>query len=68
MRMVRVGSAPLRFLSLSAMLQSSYVREKAMLLLMVRVSSGFIGILPFIFRMSPVFHLTIMVPPVDSNT
>jgi hypothetical protein len=38
------------------------------LLLMVRVLPGFFGILPFIFGMSPVFHLTIMVPPLHSNS
>lgn len=43
-------------------------RENFMLLLLVRVFMGFLGFRPGIFRMIPVFHLTIMVPPVDSNT
>jgi hypothetical protein len=38
------------------------------LLSMVRVFRGFSGFLPFIFRLPLVFHLTIMVPTVESNS
>jgi len=42
--------------------------QAVMFINMVRVSSGFIGFLAFISGMTPTFHLTIMVPPDESNS
>ena len=39
-----------------------------MLLHVVRVSSGFFGFYVVIFRLTPSFHLTIMVPPNESSS
>jgi hypothetical protein len=53
---------------LSAILGFFSLFHDGMFINLVRVSSGFIGFLAFISGMTPTFHLTIMVPPDESNT
>jgi hypothetical protein len=43
-------------------------QQTVMFIPVVRVSSGFLGFDAFISGMPPLFHLTIMVPPDESNS